>query len=79
MQFKTSVLNKVNKLKPTLQVLHQPLSQPATFLVAMTWLAGTPLDGICYDKHTLPTLPGMLHMPSVAIHITPFRKGHLAI
>ena len=45
----------------------------------MLWNAGTPAEGMCYRKHTLPGVPDLLHMPSVVTHITPFRKGHLAI
>jgi hypothetical protein len=35
------------------------------------WLAGTPSDAMCYHKHTLPSLPNMLHVPFVIMHITP--------
>ena len=43
------------------------------------WNAVTPSDGMCYHKRTLPSLPDVLHMPSVVTLITPIRKGHLAI
>jgi hypothetical protein len=59
-------------------LLHQPLSQPTIFLLAMMWIAGMPSDGMYYDKNALNNLPDMLHIPSVITHITPFRKGHLA-
>jgi hypothetical protein len=45
----------------------------------MIWIAGSPSDGMCYHQHTLPSLPSMLHIPSVVTNITPFHKGHLAI
>jgi len=34
---------------------------------------------MCYHRHTQPSLPDVLHIPSVVTHITPFRKGRLAI
>jgi hypothetical protein len=71
--------NKFNKLKPASLLLHQPHSQPASFLLATMWIAWTPSDGMCYHTHTLPSLPSVLHIPTVITHITPFRKGHLAI
>jgi len=49
------------------------------FLLAMMWIAGTPSDGMCYHKHTLPSLPDVLHIPSIVTHITPFRKRNVAI
>jgi hypothetical protein len=60
-------------------VLHQPLSRPVSFFVATMWIAGTPSNGMRYHKHTLPSLPGVLQIPSVVTHITPLRKEHLAI
>jgi len=71
--------NKVNKLKPTSLLLHQPLSQPA---VLTMWNAGTHSDGMCYHRHKLLSLPDVLHILyhlSSHTHSTPFRKGHLAI
>ena len=43
------------------------------------WIAGTPRDGMCYQKHTLPSSPKVLHVPYLYTHITPFRKDRLAI
>ena len=43
------------------------------------WVAGTQSDGMCYHKHTLPSLPEVLHIPSVVTHITPFHKGNVTI
>jgi uncharacterized Fe-S center protein len=54
--------NKVNKLKPMSLLLHQPLSQPASLLVAIMWIAGSPSDAVCYHKHTLLSLPDVLHI-----------------
>jgi len=77
--FKHAYWNKVNKLKPTSLLLRQPLSEPASFVEATMWMAGTPSDGMCYHNHTLPSLPDVLHTQPVVTHITPFRKGHLAM
>ena len=64
MQFKTCVL------KLTMLILYQPLSQPATFLVAKMWFAGTPSEGMCYHKHTLPTCY-ICHLSShISYHIS---------
>jgi hypothetical protein len=32
------------------------------------WIAGMPSDGMCYHKHTMPSLANMLHIPSVIKH-----------
>jgi hypothetical protein len=64
--------------KATSLLLYQPLSQSACFFVATMLIAGTTSDGMCYHKHTLPSLPIMLHTPSIITYITPFGKGHLA-
>jgi hypothetical protein len=72
--------NKVNKLK-LMPLLHQSLSQPASFILATMWIAGTPSVGMCYHKHTLPCLPDVLHtcVPSLVTHITQFRKSYLVV
>ena len=61
-----TICNKVNKPKPSSLLLHQPLSQLASFLLATIWNAGTPSDGMCYNKHTLPSLSDQ----SVITHIS---------
>ena len=45
----------------------------------MMWIAGTPSNGMCDHKHTLPSLPDVLRIPFVVTHITPFHKGNLVI
>jgi hypothetical protein len=67
--------NKVNKLKSTSLLLHQLITQPATVLVATMWIVWTPSDAVCHHIHTLPSLPDMLHITFVVIHITHFAKA----
>ena len=59
--------------------LHQPLSQPESFLLATMWIAGTPSDGMCYHQRTLPSVPDMLHMPSVNHTISQRLFGHITL
>jgi hypothetical protein len=51
-------------------LLNQPLSQPASYLVATMWIAGRPSDGKSYQGHTLPSHADMLHILSDVTHIT---------
>ena len=73
---------KVNTLKPTLLWLYQPLSEPASFLLATMRIAGTPSHGMCYHKHTLPSILDVLNIYHLSSHtrIAPFRTfGHITL